>query len=179
MPQVKAVSVEPAELFFYTGTEGSAEVKAVLDPDTVPPLGITWTPSKKDVVEITADAENGTAVIRPLGAGKITVAVKEPGGKNAKLSVNVIQPVETVELTVKGNAKPGGTVTVAAAVLPKQAGNKDVEWSLDVGEEIATITKGKLKIAKTAPAGTVITVTCTAAGAPEPVTATVQVEVTE
>ena len=71
------------------------------------------------------------------------------------------------------------TVTVKETLAPKQAGNKNVEWTLDVGEDIATVAKGKVKIAKTAAAGTVITVTCTALGAPEPVVRTVQIEVAE
>ena len=54
-----------------------------------------------------------------------------------------------------------------------------MEWSLDVGEDIATVDKGKVKISKDAPAGTVITVTCTALGVPEPVTATAQITVEE
>lgn len=174
IPAVKKISAEPAELWFYTGTEASAEVKAVLEPETVPPLGITWKESKQGIAEITADPDNGTAVIRPLAAGKITVQVKEPGGKNAKLTVNVVEPVTDMELAVNGNPKPGSTVTVKETILPKQAGNKAVEWALDVGEDIATISKGKVKIAKTAPEGTVITVTCTAIGAPEPIVKTVQ-----
>ena len=179
LPAAKKISVEPAELFFYIGTEMSAEVKAVLDPDTVPPLGITWTPAKTGIVEITPNEENGTASFKPLAEGKTTVAVKEPGGKNAKLTVSVVDPVEDVELTVSGKTTPGGTVTVKETILPKTAGNKNVEWTLDVGEEIATVSKGKVKISKDAPAGTVITVTCTALGAPEPVVRTVQIEVTE
>jgi hypothetical protein len=171
--------VEPAELFFYIGTEMSAEVKAVLDPDTVPPLGITWTPAKTGIVEITPNEENGTASFKPLAEGKTTVAVKEPGGKNAKLTVSVVDPVEEVELAVSGKTTPGGTVTVKETILPKTAGNKNVEWTLDVSEEIATVSKGKVKISKDAPAGSVITVTCTALGAPEPVVRTVQIEVTE
>lgn len=179
IPAVKKLAVEPAEIFFYTGTEASETVKAVLDPDTVPPLGITWTAAKEGIVEITPDAENGTAVIRPLAAGKAQIAVKEPGGKNAKLTVNVVAPVEDMTLEAKGKPVPGGTVTVKETLVPKQAGNKNVEWTLDVGEDIATVAKGKVKIAKTAPAGTVITVTCTALGAPEPVVRTVQIEVAE
>ena len=179
IPAVKKLAVEPAEIFFYTGTEASETVKAVLDPDTVPPLGITWTAAKEGIVEITPDAENGTAVIRPLAAGKAQIAVKEPGGKNAKLTVNVVAPVEDMTLEAKGKPVPGGTVTVKETLAPKQAGNKNVEWTLDVGEDIATVAKGKVKIAKTAPAGTVITVTCTALGAPEPVVRTVQIEVAE
>ena len=116
-------------------------------------------------------------MIRPLAAGKTTVQVKEPGGKNAKLTVNVVEPAADLELTVNGKAKPGSTVTVKETVLSKQAGNKTVEWKLDVGEDIATINKGKVRITETAEEGTVITVTCTATGAPEPIVKTVQIEV--
>lgn len=178
-PPAKKISVTPNELFFYTGTDMPQEARAVLEPEGIPLRGITWTPSRKDIVEITPDDENGTAAIRALAAGKITVTVREPGGKGARLTVNVVVPVESVELEVKGKAKPGSTVTVKETIAPKQAGNKKVEWSVDVGEDVATISKGKLKISRNAPAGTVITVTCTAVGAPEPVVATIQVEVVE
>ena len=176
-PVITGVNVEPAELFFYVGTDEPQTVKAAPVPDTVPPEGITWTPAKEGTVEITP-LEDGAVSIRPLAAGKATITVAEPSGKSAKLSVSVVPPVETVELTVKGSAKAGGTVTVSAALEPKDAGNKAVEWSLDVGEDVATITaKGQVKISKDAPAGTIITVTCTALGAPEPVTATAEIEV--
>ena len=54
-----------------------------------------------------------------------------------------------------------------------------MEWSLDVDESIATFSKGKLIISKEAPVGTVITVTCTALGAPEPVVRSVEIEIVE
>lgn len=177
IPAAEQIAVEPAELFFYVGKEDAQTVKAVITPDTVPPVGITWTPAGKDLVEIT-DNGDGTVSIKPLKAGKTTVAVKEPGGKNAKLTISVVDPVESLELTVKGTAKAGGTVTVSAALQPKTAGNKNVEWSVDVGEDIATINeKGQVKISKDAPAGTKITVTCKALGAPEPITAATVIEI--
>ena len=177
MPLVKKVLVEPAELFFYVGTDEPQTVKAILEPASVPPVGLTWTPAKKDLVEI-VEMEDGVVSIKALGAGKTTVAVKEPGGKNAKLTVNVVAPVEAVELTVKGKVKAGGKVSITPALSPKNAGNKAVQWSLDVGEDIAAINeKGQLTISKNAPSGTRITVTCTAEGAPTPVTASVVIEI--
>ena len=172
IPAVKKITTDPAELFFYVGTDTPQTVKAVLEPDTVPPTGITWTPAKKDIVDIAA-GEDGTAEIRPLTAGKITVTVKEPGGKSAKLKVNVVEPVTGLELSTKGKAQAGKTVTVTAAMEPKKAGNKALEWSVDVDESIATISqKGQVKISKAAAAGTEITVTCKALGAPEPIVQT-------
>ena len=179
LPAADKISVEPAEVWLYTGTDVSAEVRVVIEPDTVPFEGITWEAAKKDIIEIVPDPANGTAVIRALTTGKTNVQVKEPGGKNARLTVIAADPADSLELSVKGDAKPGSTVTITETVLPKQAGNKNVEWSLDVGEDIATISKGKVKIARTAPAGTVITVTCTAVGAPEPIVRTVRIEVAE
>lgn len=174
---VSKVNLDPAELFFYVGTDDSQTVKASLEPASVPPIGLTWTPAKKDIVEIT-ETEDGVVSIKPLKAGKTDITVKEPGGKSAKLKVNVVDPVESVELAVKGNAKAGGKVNITATLAPKTAGNKTVEYSLDVGEDIATINnKGQLSISKNALSGTKITVTCTALGAPVPVTASVVVEV--
>ena len=176
-PVVSKVVLDPAQLFFYVGTEDPQTVKAVLEPASVPPVGLTWTPAKKDIVEITP-VEDGVVSIKPLKAGKTDIAVKEPGGKNAKLTVNVVAPVESVELKVNGKPKAGGKVNIAAALAPKNVGNKAVQWSLDVGEEIATINeKGQLTIGKEVASGTKITVTCTALGAPNSVVGTIVVEV--
>ena len=174
MPIVSKVVLDPAELFFYVGTEDPQTVKASLEPATVPPVGMTWTPAKKDV-EITL-VEDGTVSIKPLKAGKTDIAVKEPGGKNAKLTANVIVPVESVELKANGAAKAGGKVKIAATLAPKNVGNKAVQWSVDVGEDIAKIDgKGQLTISKETPSGTKITVTCTAIGAPTPVIETMEI----
>lgn len=177
MPVVSKVILDPAELFFYTGTEDAQTVKASLEPVTVPPVGLTWTPAKKDIVEITA-IEDGVVSIKPLKAGKTDISVKEPGGKNARLTVNVVAPVESVELKMNGAVKAGGKVKIATQLAPKNAGNKTVKWSVDVGEDIAKIDdKGQLTISKEAPSGTKITVTCTALGAPSPVVSTIVVEI--
>ena len=177
VPAAKGIAVEPETLTFYTGESRTETVRTVITPDTVPPLGITWQAKPEGIVEITADGD-GSFTLKPLKAGKATVTVKEPGGKTAKLTANVLEPVESVQLKAKGKAKAGGTVTVTAELTPKKAGSKDVEWSLDVGEEIATISeKGQLKIRKGVPDGTVITVTCRALGAPEPVGAALEITV--
>lgn len=177
MPAVSKITLDPAEVFFYNGMEDIQTVKASLEPATVPPVGLTWTAVKNGIVEITP-VEDGMVSIKPLAAGKTDIAVKEPGGKNARLTVNVVAPVESVELKANGAATAGGKVKIAATLAPKNVGNKAVQWSVDVGEDIATINeKGQLTISKTAPSGTKITVTCTALGAPSPVVGMLVVEV--
>lgn len=176
LPPVKKIEAETKEVFLYAGTDQAVTVKPVLTPDSIPPRGITWSLKDQGVAELIS-GEDGTAVFRPLSAGKTTATVTEPGGKKADVKVIVTDPVTDMELTVSGKPKAGSSVTVKAAILPNSAGNKDMEWSLDVGEEIATIKKGVVKIMKGVPEGTVITVACTAAGAPEPVTKTVRIVV--
>lgn len=95
------------------------------------------------------------------------------------MNVTVTDAVTSVELTPKGKFIPGGTVTVSAVLQPKTAGNKQLQWSADVGEDVASVNeKGQVKISKDATPDTVFHVTCTALGAPEPVSATVEITVT-
>lgn len=179
IPAVTALTVDPAEINLYEGSDKAETVRATVAPDTIPLNLLSWTLAKEGFAEMTA-AEDGAVSLKALKAGKTTVTVTEPGGKKAAVKVNVFVPVEDVELQVTGKQIPGGTVTVKTTISPKNAGKKDLEWSLDVGEDIATVnSKGQVKIAKTAPAGTAITVTCKALGAPEPVVKTVSFEVAE
>ena len=176
MPVIKKVILEPAEIFLYEGSDAEVTVTAKLDPD-VTPIGLTWTTKKEGVVEAKVN-DDGTAAFRALAAGKIQYTVKEPGGKTATLKVNVVPPVTALTLSYKGKASPGKTVTITPIFEPKKPGNSAVEWSVNVGEDVATISnKGALKISKDAAPGTVITVTCKALGAPEPVVMTIDVPV--
>lgn len=169
LPVVSKITTDPAEIVFFAGTDTTATVKAVLDPDTVPLQGITWQMKKEGIVEMTA-GEDGTASFKPLAAGKTTVVVAEPGGKKFTLKVSVVEPVTQVEVTAKGKPVPGGTVTLKAVLTPKNAGVKDVKWTVVTGGDAATVNeKGQVKISKEAKPGTVISVSCEAAGAPEPV----------
>ena len=96
------------------------------------------------------------------------------------MNVLVAEPVTDLELSLTGKQTPGGTVTVKAVTAPLKPDVPDLEWSLDTGEDTATVNnKGQVKISKSAPAGTAITVTCRALGAPELVVRTVEISVGE
>lgn len=169
IPALKKLTIEPANLVFYAGEDTAQSVKAVLEPETVPSAGLTWTAGKEGIFEIAAK-DDGTAEIKPLAAGKAALTVKAPDGKSAKANVSVLEPVTGFDVVLAGTPKAGATVTLKASLEPKNAGNKAVEWSVNVGEEIATINqKGQLKIAKDVEAGTIIIVTCRALGASEPI----------
>ena len=177
IPAVKSLAAEPKEVTLYAGSAQTATLTAVITPDTVPVSVLSWKSQNEKTVRV-EPKEDGTAMIRPAAAGNTTVQVKEPGGKSANVRVKVLEPVTAVELTVRGKAKAGGKVTVSAALTPKNAGNKNLEWSVNVPEDVATVSaKGQVTISRNASAGTVITVTCRAVGAPEPVTAETEITV--
>ena len=178
VPVVRGVILDTKEVYLYTGSDMEVTVKATMkSANSVPPVGLTWTMNKKGIAEMDI-IEDGTAVFRPIKAGKIQVTVKELGGKNAIMKINVVDPVTGLTLA-RGKTKPapGKTVTITATLEPKKVENKKLEWSVD-NETVATINnKGQVKIAKDAEPGTVITVTCKALGAPEPIVAQLQLTV--
>lgn len=176
-PAMTGLSVEPANIRIYTGEKQPVTVQAVPEPKTVPPAGITWNAAQKGIVGITADAEKGTAEILPVKAGNAVITAKEPGGKTARLNVSVIQSVEDIQLSANSTGAPGGMVTVKATILPRTLWDRKLTWSLDVDEKTAKIDRGTVRIGKDVPDGTVITVTCTAEEAAEPVVRTIQIEV--
>ena len=179
IPAMTGLTTEPAEVMLYTGTKSAVMIRAIPAPKTVPPAGITWSVAQKGIVEIQDGPEEGTVSVLPLKAGLAVITAKEPGGKTARVNVNVMQSVEDITLSVNGTAVPGGQVTVKAVILPKTLWDRKLTWSLDVDQGIATIDRGTIRISRSAPAGSVITVTCTAMDAAEPVVKTIEIEVTK
>ena len=177
-PVIRKLAADPKTVVLYTNSEDSAEIRIQAEPDVE--LGeLGWTVKPQKIAEV-VPGENGTAVLKPLEIGRGTLTAREPGGKTVEINVTVMKPVETIGLTSSGDAVPGGTVRMITDIRPQDAGNKKAEWSLDVGDEIATVDEnGRVRIKKEAPAGTVITVTCTVYGAKEPVVQSVRIEVTE
>ena len=169
IPAVSGVKVSPNRLIMYLAEGSEATVQASMIPDNIPPVGLTWSVSPRKTVEI-VPGDDGMAVIRPLASGKATVTVTGLGGKKAQLQIRIVEPVTDISLSIGGTPRPGGKVRVIWSLIPKGAGVKDVSWSLDVDSSIATISRsGNVTISPDAPSGTMITVTCNAYGAPEPV----------
>ncbi len=175
-PALKGLSADPAELVFYTGSFHPTTLSVTADPAVLTLEGCAFSVSKAGIVELT-DNGDGTAVVSPVAPGKTDI-VARADGKTLKIKVLVADPVTAVEITCKGKNVPGGTIDFSGRLTPARPAVPDVLWSVDADESIAVISeKGRLKISKDAPAGTVITVTCTALGAPEPVSSACEITV--
>ncbi|MBQ6398519.1 MAG: Ig-like domain-containing protein [Clostridia bacterium] len=176
MPTVQKIGIDSGDLTLYLGAE-PVTVRALITPDTVPAKGLFWRTTRPDLFEVT-EAEDGAVMVRPLTVGRAYLSVREPGGKAAQIALIGLKAVEGLELRHSGAAKPGATVRFTAVLQPQDAGNRNVTWTLNVGEDVATIgNNGKLRIGKNAPKGTEITVTCTSKGAPVPITVSEKITV--
>ena len=175
LPQKVVILSDGTDL--YLGGNHVLVLTAAGDPEGSRIGSVSWSVDRPEIASLTVNPD-GTATLRPLAPGKVKVTATEETGKKGSAAFTAAEPVTAVEITAKGNAAPGKTVTLAAATTPAKPARKDVEWSVDVGEDVAVINaKGQLKISKTAVPGTVITVTCKALGAPEPVAAMMQITV--
>ena len=178
VPVIRGLTAEPKEVVLYTNSDDEAIIRVKAEPDIVPE-GLAWTLKPKNIANIIpSNGLDGEIKLKPVEAGKGTLTATEPSGKTVSVRVTVMTPVESIQLSMSGNPTPGATVKLSANLKPNNAGNRSVKWSLDVGEDVATINDyGRLKIKGSTPVGTVITVICTAPGAKEPLTETLRIEV--
>ncbi len=155
---------EPMELHVYGSPSGAKYGK------------ITWSTKGNDLIELTEGENNGTVFVKALKLGKTTVTAKdEDSGKTAEYKLGIVQePVKAGKITgMKGSPKPGKTVTLTTEFTPEKPCNKNLRWTaIDENGEHIFLSKGKLKINKTAKPGDTITVTCTSSYNSEPVSDT-------
>ena len=178
IPASKKISIEPETAFYYRGTETSVPLQAVILPETVPMKGLTWSTSRPEISEI-IPGKDGTAQFRFTGEPmSLQVFVKDPAGKTAAATITLVDPITEVTIAARGTAQRGRSMTFSAVTEPKRGIDSRIEWSIDAGEDVAVISAdGVLTIAAGAEPGTVITVTCKALGATEPLTVQEQVVV--
>ena len=179
VPVIRGIAANPKTVTLYSDSDDSAVIRVTAGENIgADGLELSWTEKPKRIAEVIPETD-GTFTLKALAAGNTTVTFTEAGGKTASVKVSVMRPVQSMKLSSSGNPVPGGTVKAAADIKPGNAGNRKVVWSLDVGEDIATVNDyGRIRISRNAPIGTVITVTCTANGAKEPLVETLQLEVT-
>ncbi len=176
VPALKGLAAEPAELLFYTGITPPVKLGVRPVPEAAQLEGVTLAVTRKGVVRTVEDGYGDLLVI-PVGGGETEIHVKS-GGKTARVKVTVADPVTAVKISAKGKAVPGGTVSLGVKLTPARPAVPDVVWSVDTdGDVVPVLENGRLQIPKDAAEGTVIQVTCTALGAPEPVSQTIEITV--
>ena len=181
VPVLKELRIEPDEVVLYLGESKGVKLKAVAEPASAMPRDLQWSNNNKaKYLNISSFVEDKQE--RNVGAkavGKTVITVKDPlTGKSGKATVTVLAPVTSIDVTGPETVKAGKTASYKAALEPKKDIDKNVIWTVDVAESVATVNeKGQLKVAKDAPAGTVITLTAKAQGTENDITDTLRIVV--
>ena len=121
----------------------SLTLTAKVLPENAENKNIKWSiVSGSEYATITDDG-----VLKGIKAGKVTVkAEAEDGsGKNDTVTVNV-KPISVASVKISGKTEMyvGETLTLDVTVLPENATNKKVSWSITSGSSLATVSDGVL-----------------------------------
>jgi uncharacterized protein YjdB len=115
------------------------QLEAVVYPETATDKSVTWVSTNVNVATID---ENG--VVTGVSEGTVKIIVIDSFGHSANIGLEVeAQLVEALELdkTVI-TAKEGEQVTLVANILPLNAKNKELKWSVDDGNIVSIESNG-------------------------------------
>lgn len=111
----------------------------------------SFTSSKPSVAMVD---DYGNVVALAKGTATITCKALDGSGKTATCKVTVKTGVDSVTISGQGNIAPGASATYKAAVV----GKGTVTFSLENAPAGVTISKGKVKVASSVPAGSTFVV---------------------
>ncbi|MBR1671180.1 MAG: S8 family serine peptidase [Butyrivibrio sp.] len=112
-----------------------------------------WSSSNSKVARVEVLSDNALgAVITPLskGSANITCAAMDGSGKKAVLKITVLQRAKEISVSGQKYIAPGASAKYTAKVLPENADDKNVVWSIDPATEGVSVTKGVVKVDKSA-----------------------------
>lgn len=150
---VSSVSLNKTELTLIIGDD--YQLVADVLPENATDKTVTWSVDKPEVASVT----DGKVVALKEGAAVVTATTKD-GNKTATCSVTVnkpVVPVESVTLSqTTWNPAIGEEITLVATVLPENATNKDVIWSVDDKYIVSVDDKGLVKALAFGPANVTV-----------------------
>ena len=121
---------------------------------------VAWSTSNKRIATVDA---NGLVTAKKVGKVTITATATDGTGVRAKFTVKVQKTVKS--LTISGAEKLGGgqSTTIKATILPKDAANQKVIYSLNCPASVATISTSGVLTTKNVTEITTVTVNAVSA----------------
>lgn len=145
------------------------QLSAEVEPGDAADPSVTWSIVSGE--EYATIDQNG--LLTAIAPGKVTVQVMANDGSGVKATHKLeVQPVLVTELTISGasTVKVGKTIQLSVTILPENAENKAVKWSISKGSKYAKISEdgvltgvaaGKVTVKVTAQDGSGISATFT------------------
>ena len=146
---VKSISLVPDESTISLVHGGSRQIEAHVLPKNATHKKLTYVSDNEEIVSVNAE---GLITAKADGSAKITIVAADGVSKEITVTVTTTY-VPVRDISLGPNESPislvnGGERQIEAHVLPKNASNKKVTFSLD-NQEIASITdEGKITAKK-------------------------------
>lgn len=176
-PPALEVRLAPEKLEIYLSQKNGAVVRASTRPANLQRT-LTWKISNPEIAEFTVNDDGSVTVFaKKPGATRLT-AYADNGVRNY-IPLEVPRLESSIRILGDEYVRQGGTLELTAMLGSRAAEPREVYWSIDVDESIATIsTAGRLRPTAACPVGTKITVTCRPRHADGDVYATKEIVVT-
>ena len=154
-PGVKKITVSAPTTYVDLSGSKTLQLKATCDPEDAI-ADVTWSSSSSKIATVDA---SGLVTARKTGKVTITATAKDGSKVKGRITLRVVNGVTGLTIEGAGSVAAGKSITLKAVMMPADATEKGVIWSVDCDKSIASISQSGKLTTKKISAITTITVT--------------------
>ena len=154
-PGVKKITVSAPTTYVDLSGSKTLQLKATCDPEDAI-ADVTWSSSSSKIATVDA---SGLVTARKTGKVTITATAKDGSKVKGRITLRVVSGVTGLTIEGAGSVAAGKSITLKAVMMPADATEKGVVWSVDCDKSIAAISQSGKLTTKKVSGITTITVT--------------------
>ena len=154
-PGVKKITVSAPTTYVDLSGSKTLQLKATCDPEDAI-ADVTWSSSSSKIATVDA---SGLVTARKTGKVTITATAKDGSKVKGSITLRVVSGVTGLTIEGAGSVAAGKSITLKAVMMPADATEKGVVWSVDCDKSIASISQSGKLTTKQVSGITTITVT--------------------
>lgn len=154
-PGVKKITVSAPTTYVDLSGSKTLQLKATCDPEDAI-ADVTWSSSSSKIATVDA---SGLVTARKTGKVTITATAKDGSKVKGSITLRVVSGVTGLTIEGASSVAAGKSITLKAVMMPADATEKGVVWSVDCDKSIASISQSGKLTTKKISAITTITVT--------------------
>ena len=154
-PGVKKITVSAPTTYVDLSGSKTLQLKATCDPEDAI-TDVTWSSSSSKIATVDA---SGLVTARKTGKVTITATAKDGSKVKGRITLRVVSGVTGLTIEGAGSVAAGKSITLKAVMMPADATEKGVVWSVDCDKSIASISQSGKLTTKKVSGITTITVT--------------------
>ena len=136
-PGVKKITVSAPTTYVDLSGSKTLQLKATCDPEDAI-TDVTWSSSSSKIATVDA---SGLVTARKTGKVTITATAKDGSKVRGRITLRVVSGVTGLTIEGAGSVAAGKSITLKAVMMPADATEKGVVWSVDCDKSIASISQ--------------------------------------